>query len=102
MPRPAVLRLPSSGAWRIGVVVLSAAAGMPAATRAQAVSADPVPVPGTPAEAGGTPAVPTAPGAKLDKVEITGGRVDDVQERRQSTAAKIIIGRDEIERFGDS
>jgi outer membrane receptor for ferrienterochelin and colicins len=102
MPRPVVLRLPSSGAWRIGVVVLSAAAGMPAGTRAQALSADPVPVPGTPAEAGAMPAVPTAPGAKLDKVEITGGRVDDVQERRQSTAAKIIIGREEIERFGDS
>ena len=27
---------------------------------------------------------------------------DDVQERRKSTAAKIIIGRDEIDRFGDS
>ena len=27
---------------------------------------------------------------------------DDVQERRNSTAAKIIIGREEIDRFGDS
>jgi len=35
-------------------------------------------------------------------VNITGSRPDDVQERRQSTAAKIIIGREEIERFGDS
>ena len=100
MPRSAALRLPSGGAWRIGAVVLSAAAGMPAGIRAQPVAADPVP--GTPAEAGAMPAVPTAPGAKLDKVEITGGRADEVQERRQSTAAKIIIGRDEIERFGDS
>ncbi len=45
---------------------------------------------------------PSGGAAQLDKVEITGGRADDVQERRQSTAAKIIIGREEIERFGDS
>ena len=54
--------------------------------------------PSTPAD---TPAPAPAP-AKLDRVEITGGRADDVQERRESTAAKIVIGRDEIERFGDS
>jgi len=35
-------------------------------------------------------------------VEITGGRPDDVQERRNSTTAKIIVGREEIDRFGDS
>ena len=35
-------------------------------------------------------------------MEITGARPDDVQERRQSTAAKIVVGRDEIERFGDA
>lgn len=35
-------------------------------------------------------------------MQITGSRPDDLQERRNSTAAKIIIGRDEIERFGDS
>ena len=35
-------------------------------------------------------------------MNITGSRPDDVQERRQSTAAKIIIGREEIDRFGDS
>ena len=37
----------------------------------------------------------------LEKVEVTSGPSDDSQ-RRASTAAKIIIGRDEIERFGDS
>ncbi|HEV8314525.1 MAG TPA: TonB-dependent receptor [Burkholderiaceae bacterium] len=36
------------------------------------------------------------------RVEITGGRADDTEQRRQSTAAKIVIGREEIERFGDS
>jgi hypothetical protein len=35
-------------------------------------------------------------------VQITGGRPDDVQERRNSTTAKIIVGREEIDRFGDS
>ncbi|HET9644187.1 MAG TPA: TonB-dependent receptor, partial [Burkholderiaceae bacterium] len=36
------------------------------------------------------------------RVEITGGRDSDTEQRRQSTAAKIVIGRDEIERMGDS
>ena len=40
--------------------------------------------------------------AQLERVEVTGERGDDVEERRQSTAAKIVIGREEIERFGDS
>lgn len=36
------------------------------------------------------------------RVEITGGRNADVEERRQSTAAKIVIGREEIDKFGDA
>ncbi|MBC7994080.1 MAG: TonB-dependent receptor, partial [Rhizobacter sp.] len=57
------------------------------------------------------PAVPAAPAAsapappaaqQLAPVEITGTRANDMQERRQSTAAKIVIGREEIDRFGDS
>src|SRR5450755_3465137 len=39
---------------------------------------------------------------QLAPVQITGSRPDDVQERRNSTAAKIVIDRDEIDRFGDS
>ena len=39
---------------------------------------------------------------QLAPVEITGARANDMQERRQSTAAKIVIGREEIDRFGDS
>ncbi len=51
-----------------------------------------------------SPPVPaaSAPATTLQRVEITGGRADDTAQRRQSTAAKIIVGRDEIERFGDS
>ncbi|WP_161974494.1 TonB-dependent receptor plug domain-containing protein [Piscinibacter terrae] len=56
------------------------------------------------ASAARPPARPaSAPGAtKLDRVEVTGGRANETEQRRQSTAAKIIIGRDEIERYGDS
>jgi outer membrane receptor for ferrienterochelin and colicins len=42
------------------------------------------------------------PAAAVQRVDVTGGRPGDLAERRESTASKIIIGRDEIERFGDS
>lgn len=38
---------------------------------------------------------------RLDRVELQGSASDDTL-RRASTAAKIVIGREEIERFGDS
>jgi iron complex outermembrane receptor protein len=44
----------------------------------------------------------SVPAAELKRVEITGKRLSDVDERRESTAAKIVIGREEIDRFGDS
>jgi outer membrane receptor for ferrienterochelin and colicins len=53
-------------------------------------------------------AAPAAPAASapapttLQRVEINAGRATDNQLRRDSTAAKIVVGRDEIERFGDS
>ncbi len=74
-----------------GAVVLAAPAG---AQEAAAPDAPAVPAAAAPAPA-------PAP-AKLDRVEVTGGRIDDTEERRQSTAAKIVIGRDELERYGDS
>lgn len=48
------------------------------------------------------PAAPPPAEAAPQRVEVTGARQNDNEERRQSTAAKIIVGRDEIERFGDS
>ncbi len=53
----------------------------------------PQPPPATPQQ----PALP--PG---QSVEVTGQRNDETQERRQSTAAKIVVGRGEIERYGDA
>jgi outer membrane receptor for ferrienterochelin and colicins len=76
----------------------------PAASVAQTV---PPPAPAAATEP--APPQPPAPAAsappadpKTQRIEITGGRASDNEQRRQSTAAKIVIGRDEIERFGDS
>ena len=44
----------------------------------------------------------SAPTATTQRVDVTANRPGDSEQRRQATAAKIVIGRDEIERFGDS
>ncbi len=59
-----------------------------------------------------TPAPPAAPAAPappegaasapVQRVEITGGRDSDTEQRRRATAAKIVVGREEIEQYGDS
>lgn len=72
-------------------LALSAAALLAAPVRAQ----EPAPAPAP------DPAAPTAP-ASAQRIEVTGGRAGDTEQRRRSSAAKIVIGRDEIERFGDS
>lgn len=85
-----------------------------AAARAQTPPSPPEPAPApTPAPAPAVPipapapaapraTLPATPAETLAPVEITGSRGDEVDERRRSTAAKIIVGRDEIEKFGDS
>jgi len=50
------------------------------------------------AQTGSTPAPPATP----QQVEVIAAPPEAVDPRRQSTAAKIVIGRDEIERLGDS
>ena len=42
-----------------------------------------------------------APSAKLERVEVD-GKVSDEAQRRSATASKIIIGREEIDRYGDT
>ncbi len=80
---------------------LLAAGLVSAASQAQtAAPAEPATVPAPPSAAASAPAAP--PAAQLKPVEVIGGRGDDTQQRRESTAAKIVIGRDEIDRFGDS
>ncbi|MCX7266184.1 MAG: TonB-dependent receptor plug domain-containing protein [Limnohabitans sp.] len=45
---------------------------------------------------------PNGPVQDMGQVEVRSNRDNDTEERRQSTAAKIIIGREEIERQGDA
>ncbi|PXW94708.1 iron complex outermembrane receptor protein [Sphaerotilus hippei] len=69
-----------------------------------AARAQPVTVPSTPAPAAPVADPATAPPQTLERVEIRASRqgADDTEQRRQSSAAKIVIGREEIERMGDS
>ena len=69
----------------------------------------PATAPGGPASPGAGDSATTtggtgssAGGASPQRVEVTGGRGSDSEQRRQSTAAKIIVGREEIERHGDA
>lgn len=68
--------------WIAGALVLPAAAQTP----------PPAPV--------APPAAPAS--APPQRIEITGGRETDTEQRRRSTAAKIIVGREEIEQYGDA
>jgi iron complex outermembrane receptor protein len=43
-----------------------------------------------------------APPAAPQRVDVTGTRPAESEQRRQATSPKIVIGREEIERFGDS
>jgi iron complex outermembrane receptor protein len=48
-------------------------------------------------------AAPTASGdGQIQQVTVNGSRADDVEQRRMSTAAKMIFGREELDRNGDS
>jgi iron complex outermembrane receptor protein len=62
-----------------------------------APSATPTPAPSSAPAATPAPAAPR----QLDRVEIRGAQQSDTEQRRRSTAAKIIVGREEIERYGD-
>lgn len=80
-------------AWlRRGARCVGATLWMSAAL-AGAQSADPAPA----ASGASAPAA-----TELKRVEVTATRASDTEERRTSTAAKIVIGRDEIDRYGDS
>ena len=52
-------------------------------------------------EAGANPESGPAPGAKLDRVEIS-ARQTDTELRRRASAAKQIYGREELDKFGDT
>ncbi len=77
--------------WRRWALLFASTAAVAAPARSQPADAPPAP-----------PPAPSPAPADTQRIEITGGRASDSEQRRQSTAAKIVIGRDEIERFGDS
>ena len=45
---------------------------------------------------------PIAATSDMGRIEITSERDNETQQRRESTASKIVIGREEIERQGDA
>ena len=57
---------------------------------------------GGPALAQTAAAPAPAASAPTQRIEITGGRESETEQRRRATAAKIVIGREEIEQYGDS
>jgi outer membrane receptor for ferrienterochelin and colicins len=92
------MRVPASAVFAAGL-----AAAVPAAAQV-----GPAPAPAKATAGDGTEATP-APGntsaptpTTLQRVEITGNRGGDTEQRRASTAAKIVVGREEIDRYGDA
>ena len=59
------------------------------------------PAPEKPASDEGAKPVARPAQATLKPVTVSGSAQNETEERRRSTASKIIFGRDEIERFGD-
>lgn len=55
-----------------------------------------------PARAASAPGRAASAPAAPQRIEITGGRDSDTEQRRQATASKIVIGREEIDKFGDA
>ncbi|HTD02755.1 TonB-dependent receptor [Undibacterium sp.] len=75
----------------------------PASQKASKPTDKLAPIKSTPAQAskdGQQPAA--ASGERVQKVTINGSRQSDMDERRMSTAAKMIFGREELDRNGDS
>ncbi|NML60369.1 TonB-dependent receptor [Massilia sp. RP-1-19] len=74
--------------------LLNGAAGYAVAQVTSAVAAQPAP--------DTAPAAPAAAANKLQQVTVTGSRANDTEARRNSTAGKMIFGREELDRNGDS
>ena len=84
------------------VALLLSAVATAAAAQAPTPAATPAPAtPSAPAAAASAPR-PAAGPAAGQQVQITGSRENDTEQRRQSPSAKIVIGREEIDKFGDA
>ena len=101
---------PAMRAGRFGSIVAFAAfSAVPALAQAPAPSPGPPAAQPTPSADGSetdksgsatTPAPGTTP--TLQKEVVSSGKLTDTEERRYSTAAKMVFGREELDRYGDS
>lgn len=80
-------------------VTMTAQAQMPSPPGAAAAAAPAASAASAPAAVASAASAP-APGHQ--RVDVVGGRGSDTEQRRQSSAARIVIGREEIDRFGDA
>ena len=83
--------------------LLSGTAGFAAAQVTDDPAAAPAAPEAKPAAPEAKPAVPAAAAAnKLQQVTVSGTRANDTETRRNSTAGKMVFGREELDRNGDS
>ena len=108
-PAPFLRRpLPAASAAALTLLSLASLPASAQNAQAPAAPASAASAPGNAASAAASTAVrrpaPAASAADVasQRVEVTGGRDSDTEARRRSTAAKIVIGREEIEKFGDA
>jgi iron complex outermembrane receptor protein len=96
MPTPTTLRQ----ALAPGLLLAAASAA------AQTAPTPPSPAASAPPAAATPRPVPAAAAASApanaQRIEVTGTRGSDTDQRRQSTAAKIVVGREELDKFGDA
>ncbi len=88
------MSLHRSPLFALGLLWLGAGAHAQSPTPATPPSPTPPPAPAA--------APAPAPQQQLDRIDIRGAQESDSAQRQRSTASKIIIGREEIERYGDS
>lgn len=55
-----------------------------------------------PAQPASAPAPDKAKGGQLDSVQVRGKALNDDDQRRLSTAAKLVFGREELQKYGDN
>jgi outer membrane receptor for ferrienterochelin and colicins len=92
-----MLKMSAHSTLSLAILVSSACSFIP--VHAQTPSAS---TPSSPSSTSETPAVGTPAQEPAQRVTITGDRPDETRQRRDSTAAKMVFGREELDRQGDS
>lgn len=95
-------RTPPRRARRLPPAPLAGLALLSSLAAPWAVLAQTSPAPAANAAAAPAAAASAPAASQPQRVEITGGRQSDTEQRRQATASKIVVGREEIDKFGDA